>query len=343
MPPPAAEPPPPAPVAVEPPVEAPPAEEPPSDRSVNFGVGIRAQYDFNPDVGGQNFGHAIGTNVRPYISGQAHKYVKFEGNLDSSFSLDLGTFYIRPLDVVAKFEFDDAANFWIGRFLPPSDRANLSGPYYQNAWNYPVQSNLFPAIYAGRHDGVAYWGQAGGGAFKWQLGAFDITGGDNPLVAARLVANVLDPEPGYYNSSTYYGSKDILAIGATIQGQDGGTVPGIELDGAAFEADVLFEKELSGSGTFTTELAYYNFADVDDGQSFWGLLSYLTPEPVGFGQIQPMVRLQYRDPEVGDGFVVIDGAIQYIIDGHNARLALNFQHDDGASNDIITFGTQLQL
>jgi hypothetical protein len=35
----------------------------------------------------------------------------------------------------------------MGSFLPPSDRANLSGPYYQNAWNYPTTVNGYPSIY----------------------------------------------------------------------------------------------------------------------------------------------------------------------------------------------------
>ena len=30
------------------------------------------------------------------------------------------------------------------------------------------------------------------------------------------MVDVLDPEPGYYNSSTYYGTKDVLAFGAVL-------------------------------------------------------------------------------------------------------------------------------
>src|SRR5690349_24201303 len=35
---------------------------------------------------------------------------------------------------VAQFSFSDKFNIWAGRFLPPSDRANLYGPYYSNHW-----------------------------------------------------------------------------------------------------------------------------------------------------------------------------------------------------------------
>ncbi len=41
----------------------------------------------------------------------------------------------------------------------------------------------------------------------------------NPEFVMRLVANLLDPEPGYYNASTYYGEKNIAAIGFSLTDQ----------------------------------------------------------------------------------------------------------------------------
>lgn len=345
------------------------------DPKVKFGVGIRVEYLLAPKVRGANFGQSIGTSVRPYISGQVAPYLKFEGNLDSAAAAAVApgelavdplsgavvdaqgdgqistttVATVRVLDAVVKLEPHPLFNIWLGRFLPPTDRANLSGPYFQNAWNYPVQSNLYPAIYAGRHDGVAYWGQVGGGVFKWQLGMFDLTGGDNPLAAGRLVLNLLDPEPGYYNSSTYYGSQNVLAIGGTAQYQEGGdTAAGTGLDGAAFSVDLLFESDLGSTGTLSVEGAYYNFTQTEQGQSVWGLLGYLLPGKQGPGTLQPVVRLQYRLPD-GDAeeWPTFDGAVHYVLDGHNARFALNYQyvrHHDGVFSDhSITLGGQLQF
>ena len=68
----------------------------------------------------------------------------------------------------------------MGQFLPPSSRANLSGPYYQNAWNYPLFVQGFPFDYAGRDRGMAFWGMVGGGVFKYQVGLFDLEPG-NPV------------------------------------------------------------------------------------------------------------------------------------------------------------------
>ncbi len=317
------------------------------DPKFAIGTGLRVEYGFDPDTPD----HSIGTNIRPYINGQVSKHIKFEANLDSTFTTVAGETFatLRLLDAVIKLEIDPLVNFWVGRFLPPSDRANLSGPYFQNSWNYPVQANLFPAIYAGRHDGLAYWGQVGEGMFKWQLGMFDVTGTDkNPLFAGRLVLNLLDPEGGYYNASTYYGTKDVLALGVTAHYQKDG-VPGTGIDGAAIEAEVLFEKPISdgAAGTVTAEAAYYNFNDVDQGQSIVGNLSYLLPGKQGPGTFQPQARLQYMIPQAGDNIATIDGAINYIVDGHNCRFTLNYQHiakhDDVDANNLITLGGQIQM
>ncbi len=316
------------------------------------GTGLRVGYTVSTDPIDQT----VGTNIRPYIMGQVSDYIKFEANLDSDFAVIThdggGTETIatlRVLDAVIKLELHPLVNFWVGRFLPPTDRANLSGPYFQNSWNYPVTANLFPAIYAGRHDGAAYWGQVGEGKFKWQLGVFDATGTDkNPLLAGRLVLNILDPEGGYYNSSTYYGTKDVLALAVTAHYQKDG-VPGTGIDGAALEADLLFEKPISdgAAGTITAEDAYYNFNDVDQGQSVVGNLSYLLPGKQGPGTLQPQVRLQYMIPQAGDNIATIDGALNYIVDGHNCRFTLNYQHtgaNNGADADnLITLGGQIQM
>ena len=72
----------------------------------------------------------------------------------------------------AKFEFNNYVNVWAGRLLPPSDRANLSGPYYLNTWAFPVIAQRYPAIFAGRDNGVVGFGQVGGSRFKYAAGVF---------------------------------------------------------------------------------------------------------------------------------------------------------------------------
>ena len=35
------------------------------------------------------------------------------------------------IDAVAKFEFNELVNFWVGRTLVPTERCKLNGPYYR--------------------------------------------------------------------------------------------------------------------------------------------------------------------------------------------------------------------
>jgi len=251
---------------------------------------------------------------------------------------------------VAKFEPDDLFNVWFGRFLPPSDRANLSGPYFQNAWNYPDAVNGYPSIYAGRDDGVALWGQVGKGRFKYQTGFFTLDPSTPPgqgIFAGRLVYNFLDPEPGYYNSSTYYGTKDVLALGGAMQFQHLGAGPATDRrDLLGFNVDLLFEKKLPSSDTLTLEGAYYNFNKGSQGWSFFGQASYLFGAKLGFGQVQPMARYQQLTKTAGgDPTRVVDGGINYVVDQHNTRFAFVVQHRDNPSapsTTAVQLGVQFQ-
>ncbi len=51
-------------------------------------------------------------------------------------------------------------NIWVGRFLPPSDRANLYGPFYAHEWDVYTDGiqDGYPFVFQGRDNGVVYWG-----------------------------------------------------------------------------------------------------------------------------------------------------------------------------------------
>jgi hypothetical protein len=335
------------------------AEDALPPKTLSFGVGLRVGGGIQT-TGASTANDSLGIqslDVRPYISGQVHPLLKFEGNLDLN---NTDESRIHVLSAVAKFEPDDLFNVWFGRFLPPSDRANLSGPYFQNAWNYPVDVNAYPSIYAGRADGGAVWGQVEKGRFKYMAGVFTLdtnTPISQGIYAARLVYNFLDPEPGYYNSSTYYGAKDILAIGVAGQYQKLGSsiVIGTDVTGApvvvredlaAFNVDLLFEKRLPWADTLTLEGAYYNFNKGAQGSSWYALASYLFAPRIAFGRVQPMVRWQQFTPTAGgDPTHVFDGGLNYIVDGHNTRFAIAIQHRDpptAPSTTSYQLGIQLQ-
>ncbi len=370
---------------------APPAPAPEGEiplggvASVKVGAGLRASVRMTEDgaPNGGTWSTDLGIeSARLYLSGSILGFINFELNTE----LD-GTDDIHLLDAVGKFEMHPYFNVWAGRFLPPSDRANLDGPYYLSVWDFPFVQN-YPATFAGRDDGVAVWGQAGEGVFKWQFGVFDGTQGqpnqrDNVLYAGRLTLNLLDPEPGYYNSSTYYGDKDVLAFG--IAGMFQEQAVGTQSDPhsfAGFNVDMLFEKKLTREvvgdaagitdGVVTVEGAYYFYDDDDlddqvvapgdtlfgdttrQGSSGFAIFSYLIPAQVGIGKLrgkfQPFFRFQGYNRSERDASGVfsqgIDIGTNYILKGHNARFTIAYQNRDltnGGALDTLLLGAQLQF
>jgi len=344
--------------------------------SVSIGMGLRSSFNLVEDGAQDGSSYSkdfLLDNIRLYMGGDLGERITFEFNTDYSKgafvtgvgpTTTAGTEDIRVLDAVVKVAFSDIFNVWAGRFLPPSDRSNLSGPYFLNAWDFPFVQK-YPAVFAGRDDGLSIWGQVNGGQFKYQVGAFegsgDVAGGSNQkdslLYAGRLTLNLWDPEPGYYNSSSYYGEKDVLAIGLVGMFQsDGSGTSATSGDFTGFNIDFLAEKDLGGSGVATLEGAYYDYdrdgVATGEGNGFFALASFLLPNKLGSGplqgQLQPMVRYQEFSNEgnaTGD-HTRLDLALSHIINGHNARLTLTYSMDESAANvdtDTIKFGFQFQI
>jgi len=334
-------------------------------KSFSIGAGLRTSLNIVEDGapnGDDNLKKISVDNIRLYTSGQVYEKIKLEFNTEHSGG------DVQILDVVAKLEFTDLFNIWAGRFLPPSDRSNLDGPYYLNTWAFPLVQ-AYPAIFAGRDNGLAIWGQVGGGQFKYQVGAFEGRDGvgtsnpkDNLLYAARLTYNFWDPEPGYYNSSTYYGAKDVLAIGLVLMSQnDGAGTATTSGNFRGWNIDVLMEKKLGSVGVVNLEGAYYNY-DLDDvadasyltqGNAYFVLASYLLPNKIGIGQLQPNIRYQSFDRDNSNGGINtgdrtrFEAGMNYIIDGHNARVTLLFANDEdkgaNTSANSMLLGLQLQI
>ena len=169
-------------------------------------------------------------SARLYFSGKATE------NIGIMFNTEFDGNDVYVLDAVAQFSFSDQLNIWAGRFLAPSDRANLYGPYYASHWGVYVDGiqDGYPMVAGGRSEGVMYWGQFG--IVKVSAGAFDVPSTSNStdvLSAARVQVNLWDQEAGYYLNGTYYGEKDLLTFGVAAQNADGEN---------AYSVDFLFEK-----------------------------------------------------------------------------------------------------
>ena len=286
-----------------------------------------------------------------HTDGQITDEIGLTGNIVGSFSPSDGNGTVELLDVIGRFDITDPFHVWVGRMLVPSDRANFSGAWFASPWFYPGLLGSGPHQGPhGRNDGMTVWGQAEGGLFKYYVSAFDLHDtAKKPLWSGRLNLSLLNPEPGYYHSSTYYGAKDILAIGVAGQLQNDGSVDPAGMapvdDYAEFNADVLFEKNLSGSGTLTLEGAFYKYVGDNDLKLSWLVLaSYLTPEKVGPGKLQPLIRLQQAKPQVGDAQLSFEGQLGYVIADYAARLALGYKYtkQGPAKGNAIFLGAQFQ-
>ena len=81
------------------------------------------------------------------------------------------------------------------------------------------------------------------------------------------------------------------------------------------------------------------------GQSYLAAVSWLSPNKLGIGQLQPNARIQIFNKDAGDT-VVYDAGVAYVIDGFNHRWHLNYRHVDNPGpldEDSVQFGAQVQL
>lgn len=324
---------------------------------ISVGAGVRTSftstdYDNNAfeDINDFELGSA-----RIYISGKITDYLSLMFNTEYTGSDEK----IVVMDAAAQFAFSDQVNIWAGRFLPPSDRSNLYGPYYANHWGVyqdGVQDG-FPSESIGRDDGLMYWGQFG--IAKISAGAFDITstkGDSDVLYAARAQLDFWDAEGGYYLNSTYYGEKDLLAVGAVIQAVG---------NGKAYGADFLLEKKLGNSGVVTVEAEYMKYdkfggyfgtalapAAAPESDGFYVLGAYMFPQQIGIGKIQLLGKFGTVTHEYPAGSDVdqdtFEFNLNYIIKSFNARVSLfyidqSFDPNVGADNTQIGLGLQVQI
>ncbi|HYP77934.1 MAG TPA: hypothetical protein VER12_18310 [Polyangiaceae bacterium] len=370
------------PAAAAVPADAPPPEAPPAPvdpdaetyKHINMGVWMRTGFAMQNASNPKKLdGIGMGGEAELHFSNTMRKGMSWTANFAASYGAPDGGSFVAPnppggsitgtlavMDLIAQYEPDPAFNIWVGRMLVASDRSNFSGPYFMAPWIYPLflgpQGNPYAVVGPkegpyGRNDGATVWGQAGGGMFKYYLGAYNMfDAAQKPLISGRLALSLLSPEPGYYGSSTYLG-KDILALGLGGQYQKNGDTYAPASDGRAdygmVLADALFEKDFKAAGVLDIEGAFYKY--VGDGQSmnfsYMGLASYL------ISKFQPLVRVQQaKMKDVADGgngntVTMIDGQVAYYVDGYSTKMVLGVSHSsDGAdaqANSVFA-GIQLQ-
>lgn len=320
----------------------------------SIGAGIQTNYDHSNTDGSPSVDQFPLDHARLYFSGDVTDHISAMFNTDYESSTDS----MEILDAVGQFHISPKLNVWFGRFLPPSDRANLYGPFYSNEWDVysdGIQDG-YPFVFQGRDNGAAYWGdfKAGPAKIKASLGAFEGTsadGKDGLIWASRVQIDLWDPENGYYLNGTYYGDKNLLAIAGATQVQSGKT---------ATTADLLMERKVHGGGAFTIESEYSRYnglggynANYVKSEGAYGLASFLIPKHGGKGNFELLGK--YATAEYTGG---IGGAptyrqkttevnVNYIVKQFDARIMSFYRN---ASYNAVTanswqagIGLQLQL
>ena len=338
---------------------------------ISIGGGIRSSSTTIEDAApsGDSWNNDFNLDsARIYLNGQITETIKFELNTECVFcgNSDLEEFVV--LDAIVKFDVNPAFNVWAGRLLVPSDRAEMSGPYYANTYDFN-KTAFYPSDYSvdfgsggagvyGRDHGVTVWGGLGEEArLTYAAGVFNGYQGesnedDNLLSGARISYNILDVEknPGYYTSSTYFGGGgDILTVAFAIQYQsDGAGTKEEATDFTGYSVDLLFEKPLGGGGvvtlegeykTFDTDLSDLALADPDcfclfSGDAVMATALYMFPSEIGIGKFQPYVRYTQNDPDYSADRDEIEAGVNYIISGHNARISAFYQYGDIATKGL---------
>ncbi len=344
------------------------------DQSVSVGFGMRTSYAHTDDGSTTSNDFSL-DSARLFTSASLTKQIKGTLNFEKGDNDS-----VKVLDAIAQFELSEGLNIWAGRMLPPSDRANLDGPYYLSTWSYPGVVSQYPARFAGRDDGVTVWGKLADKKLIYAVGAYRghnrIAGasnedGKNLLYAGRIQYDFWDPEPNpaYYTSSTYYGGAEVLALGiAGMYQADGVGTSAVKGDYSGYSVDGLLEHKLQGDGVVDVEAAYYHYdtggvADVapgfgdasstanvggiSQGKGWLAGAAFLIPAQVGWGKFQPYLRYQKFDNDLaGTKTKTTNLGVNYVIKGHNARISADYaktQVTDAADSKVFTLGLQLQF
>jgi hypothetical protein len=317
------------------------------DQSISVGFGMRTSFSSveNGAPNGTSRSEDFSLDsARIYLGGSLNKYIKGMFNTEK----DIAGEGFQAIDANVQIEIMPELTIWAGRFLSPSDRANMAGPYYSlggGYWSGIASRYGYNGGYIGRDDGVAVVGNLLDGKLGYSLGAFEgntefkiapppassntanRTGSDGLMYAGRLQFDFWDAEPGYYGTGNYLGGKDILAVGIAGRTQKNGAYSTIKTgDYTSYSADFLLEKKGVGPGALSFEAAGYHYdtSDVflsEQGKAYSAGLGYIFNQKVGWGQFQPFARYQKFSPDTNIDTKKYDLGVDYIIDGYNAQVS----------------------
>jgi len=343
------------------------------DKSISVGFGFITSYSSVEDgaLNGNDRSNDFSLNsARLYVSGSMNKYIKGMLNTERSGG---GQGNWEVIDANVQLQVTPEVAIWAGRFLSPSDRANMAGPYYSSGGGGGYWANISSRYgwnggVIGRDEGVAVVGDFMGGALGVSFGAFEgnnifrfsgvgaldesPNGDDNLMYAGRVQVAFWDPEPGYYGTGNYFGAKDVLTVGIAGRQKSDGAVSATAVgDYSSYSIDLLMEKKDVGPGTVSFEAAYYDY-DTDgvflseQGDAYYVGAGYLFNQQVGWGKFMPFVRYQALDADNNIKTERMDVGVNYVMAPYNALISAEYQETDvtgAGKTDTILISMQYQF
>lgn len=346
------------------------------DKYVSVGFAIRSSFSTVEDAAndGGNSNDFNLDSARLYFAGSLNKYIKgmFNTEMNSDESM-------KVIDAAGIFQLTPELAIWAGRFLSPSSRANMAGPYYTSGdgyWQNVAARYGWNGGTIGRDEGAAVVGTALEQRLAYSFGAFEAdkiffysgldsttipaanristtntAQSDELMYAGRLQYSFWDTEPAYYGTGNYLGAKDIFTIGVSARSKGDGAASATDVgDYSQVAVDLLVEKKLA-AGAVSFEAAYYDY-DTDDvflseqGDAYAFGAGFIFNQRVGWGQFMPIVHYQNFDADNGIETQRTDVGVNYIIDGYNAQVSAIYRNLDvtGSSDtDSFVVGMQLQF
>lgn len=268
------------------------------DQSISVGFGFISTYSSVEDAAadGDRSSDFNLNSARLYLSGSMNKYIKGMLNTERSGG---GNGNWEVIDANVQFQLTPEVAIWAGRFLSPSDRANMAGPYYSSGGGAGYWANIssrygFNGGVIGRDEGVAIVTSFLEDHLALSFGAFEgnnifrfsgvnaqsqssgaaraVKADDNLMYAGRVQYAFWDAEPGYYGTGNYFGAKDILTVGLAGRYKKDGAISTTAVapvlptaansavgDYSSYSVDFLMEKKDVGPGTLSLEAAYYDY------------------------------------------------------------------------------------
>jgi hypothetical protein len=343
------------------------------DKSISLGFGFITSYSSVEDgaLNGNDRSNDFSLNsARLYVSGSLNKYIKGMLNTERSGG---GEGNWEVIDANVQLQITPEVAIWAGRFLSPSDRANMAGPYYSSAGGGGYWANVSSRYgwnggVIGRDEGVAVVSSLMDDHLAISFGAFEgnnifrfsgvnalaesPNGDDNLMYAGRVQMAFWDSEPGYYGTGNYFGAKDILSVGIAGRQKSDGAVSATAVgDYSSYSIDFLMEKTGVGPGTVSLEAAYYDY-DTDgvflseEGDAYYVGAGYLFNQTVGWGKFMPFVRYQEFDADNNVKTERMDVGINYVMAPYNAIISAEYQETDvsgAGKTDAILISMQYQF